>query len=43
MRDLLGLGEDSVASVARLRILLASEPSIHLAWDTRSVGSLILG
>ena len=29
VRDLLGLGEDAVASVARLRILLASEPSIH--------------
>ena len=29
VRDLLGLGEDAVASVAGLRILLASEPSIH--------------
>ena len=29
VRDILGLGEDAVASVARLRILLASEPSIH--------------
>ena len=29
VRDLLGLGEDAVASVARLRYLLASEPSIH--------------
>ena len=29
VRDLLGLGEDAVASVARLRTLLASEPSIH--------------
>ena len=29
VRDLLGLGEDAVASVARLRSLLASEPSIH--------------
>ena len=29
VRDLLGLGEDAVASVARLRILLASDPSIH--------------
>ena len=29
VRDLLGLGEDALASVARLRILLASEPSIH--------------
>ena len=29
VRDLLGLGEEAVASVARLRTLLASEPSIH--------------
>ena len=29
VRDLLGLGEDAVAAVARLRILLASDPSIH--------------
>ena len=29
VRDLLGLGEDTVAAVARLRTLLASEPSIH--------------
>ena len=29
VRDVLGLGEDAVASVARLRTLLASEPSIH--------------
>ena len=29
VRGLLGLGEDAVASVARLRALLASEPSIH--------------
>ena len=29
VRDLLGLGEDAVASVARLRTLLASEPSIR--------------
>ena len=29
VRDLLGLGEDAVASVARLRALLASDPSIH--------------
>ena len=29
VRDLLGLGEDAVASVTRLRTLLASEPSIH--------------
>ena len=29
VRDVLGLGEDAVASVARLRLLLASEPSIH--------------
>ena len=29
VRDLLGLGEDAVASVGRLRTLLASEPSIH--------------
>ena len=28
-RDLLGLGEDALASVARLRTLLASDPSIH--------------
>ena len=29
VRDVLGLGEDAVASVARLRTFLASEPSIH--------------
>ena len=29
VRDLLGLGEDAVAAVARLRSLLASDPSIH--------------
>ena len=29
VRDLLGLGEDAVASVARLRTLLAGDPSIH--------------
>ena len=29
VRDLLGLGDDAVASVDRLRTLLASEPSIH--------------
>ena len=29
VRELLGLGEDAVASVARLRTLLASDPSIH--------------
>ena len=29
IKDLLGLGEDAVASVARLRMLLASDPSIH--------------
>ena len=29
VRDLLGLGEDAVASVGMLRRLLASEPSIH--------------
>ena len=29
VRDMLGLGEDAVASVARLRTLLASDPSIH--------------
>ena len=29
VRDVLGLGEDAIASVARLRSLLASEPSIH--------------
>ena len=28
-RDVLGLGYDAVAAVARLRALLASEPSIH--------------
>ncbi|MCY4652547.1 MAG: hypothetical protein OXC95_05210 [Dehalococcoidia bacterium] len=28
-RDMLGLGEDAVAAVARLRVLLASDPSIH--------------
>lgn len=28
-RELLGLGEDAVASIARLRRLLASDPSIH--------------
>ena len=29
VRDLLGLGEDAVATVARLRSLLALEPSIQ--------------
>ena len=29
IRDLLGLGDDAVAAVARLRSLLASDPSIH--------------
>ena len=29
VRDVLGLGDDAVASVSRLRTLLASEPSIH--------------
>ena len=29
VREVLGLGEDAVAAVARLRTLLASEPSIH--------------
>ena len=29
VRDVLGFGEDAVAAVARLRSLLASEPSIH--------------
>ena len=29
VRDLLGLGEDAVATVARLRTLLAGDPSIH--------------
>ena len=29
VKDLLGLGEDALASVARLRTLLASDPSIH--------------
>ena len=29
VRDMLGLGEDAVAAVAKLRTLLASDPSIH--------------
>ena len=29
VRDMLGLGENAVASIARLRTLLASDPSIH--------------
>lgn len=29
VRDVLGLGDDAVAAVSRLRTLLASEPSIH--------------
>ena len=29
VRDLLGLGEDAVATVTRLRSLLAADPSIH--------------
>ena len=29
VRDLLGLGNDAVEAVARLRTLLASDPSIH--------------
>ena len=29
VRDLLGLGEDALASLATLRRLLASDPSIH--------------
>ena len=29
VRDMLGLGEDAVAAVARLRSLLASDPSVH--------------
>lgn len=29
VRDILGLGEDAVASIASLRTLLASDPSIH--------------
>ena len=29
VRDVLGLEDDAVASVARLRTLLASDPSIH--------------
>ena len=29
VRDVLGLGEDAVAAVARLRALLANDPSIH--------------
>ena len=33
IRDVLGLGEDAIASVARLRQMLASEPSIHGSKD----------
>lgn len=29
VKDLLGIGQDDVASVARLRTLLAGDPSIH--------------
>lgn len=29
VRDLLGLGKDAVASVGRLRTLMAGDPSIH--------------
>ncbi len=29
VRDLLGLGEDAVTTIARMRTLLASDPSIH--------------
>ena len=29
LRDVLGLGDDAVATVARMRVLLASDPSIH--------------
>ena len=29
LRDLLGLGEDAVTTIARMRTLLASDPSIH--------------
>jgi hypothetical protein len=29
IRDLLGLGDDAVTAVAKLRTLLAAEPSIH--------------
>ena len=29
VKDMLGLGQDAVRAVARLRILLASDPSIH--------------
>ena len=29
VKDLLGLGDDAIAAVARLRTLLASDPSIH--------------
>ena len=29
VRDMLGLDEDAVATVARLRTLLATDPSIH--------------
>ena len=36
VRDLLGLGEDAVASVARLRTLLASD--IHLLRPRHNVG-----
>lgn len=33
VREVLGLGEDAVASVARIRTLLASDPSIHGSKD----------
>ena len=29
VREVLGLGDDADATVARLRVLLASEPSVH--------------
>ncbi len=29
VRDLLGLGEDAVTAVSKLRIVLAADPSIH--------------
>ena len=38
VRDLLGLGEDAVASVATLRRLLASEPSIPWLKETGAFG-----
>ena len=37
VRDLLGLGEDAFASVARLRTLMAGEPSIHVSNNRSSL------